>query len=395
MTWKKKTILVIFSIILVFFIVDVGYWNLRKKQFLAEAKFYEEILKQEKEWIRKNQGAEGEIYLNNTNANKETGDVNPYFACQAAMGLLSGEVTEDDIQCVTEYLSWHTRRLVESEGEICNYQVKNGILLSTGEYDSVDSYVAVFLTLLCEFVEKGGLLEDIESWQEAVEISFQKLQSLTEDQLTRVSEKKASFYLMDNAEVYEACDRMAHMLESETIPWKNPKERMAFSAAFKKAAEEYRDGIEKNLWNSEEERYEIGLSEGGDYFVFQGWDVLYPDAAAQIYPIACGFSSEETQREEQLYNKFCEQYDWQHLYLSDEFSWPVFAYVASKLKDMESAEIYLHTYNTKYKNNRSYPLHTADSGWTARTCGEVITFLKKEAEKGLWEILIDYMEGIA
>ena len=38
-----------------------------------------------KKWILENQGPEGEFYMNGSKA----GDVNPYFACMAALGLLA------------------------------------------------------------------------------------------------------------------------------------------------------------------------------------------------------------------------------------------------------------------------------------------------------------------
>ena len=40
---------------------------------------------QRKKWILENQDPEGEIYMNGSKA----GDVNPYFACMAALGLLA------------------------------------------------------------------------------------------------------------------------------------------------------------------------------------------------------------------------------------------------------------------------------------------------------------------
>ena len=60
------------------------YQNLRK-EIDTRQKWLETVLTEEKKWILENQGSEGEIYMNGSKA----GDVNPYFSCIAALGLLA------------------------------------------------------------------------------------------------------------------------------------------------------------------------------------------------------------------------------------------------------------------------------------------------------------------
>ena len=58
----------------------------------------------EKKWILENQGPEGEFYMNGSKA----GDVNPYFACMAALGLPETKnclITENREKAVNRYLT--------------------------------------------------------------------------------------------------------------------------------------------------------------------------------------------------------------------------------------------------------------------------------------------------
>ena len=84
-------------------------------------------------------------------------------------------------------------------------------------FDSVDSYIAVYLTLLSEYEEKGGRLSEAGDWQEALAVCAEKLEELNPGGLTQVSEKNQVSYLMDNAEVWEGCHRIRLLLESEDV----------------------------------------------------------------------------------------------------------------------------------------------------------------------------------
>ena len=84
---------------------------------------------QRKKWILENQGSEGEIYMNGSKA----GDVNPYFACMAALGLLAETkncpITETEQKAVGRYLDWHTGVLLETDGKMGIYRKEGGELI--------------------------------------------------------------------------------------------------------------------------------------------------------------------------------------------------------------------------------------------------------------------------
>ena len=118
----------VFFILIIVSSLIIGFaWIREKERCREKSEQFEEIVKKEKEWIRRNQGSKGEIYLNSLDKDGAK-DVNPYFACQAAMSLLSGNVTQEDMECVKKYLIWHTGELIRLDGIISNYRVKEGRL---------------------------------------------------------------------------------------------------------------------------------------------------------------------------------------------------------------------------------------------------------------------------
>ena len=79
----------------------------------------------------------------------------PYFSCSAALGLLAG----GDVEAAGRYIQWHFDHL-ERNGTIFDYtiEVEGGGVTETPAYDfdSVDSYAALFLILLDEYTKAGG-----------------------------------------------------------------------------------------------------------------------------------------------------------------------------------------------------------------------------------------------
>lgn len=377
-----------------FGVMDYTYRERKRDCYTEKIEEMRSLMEEEKAWILLNQGKDGEIYMNFPNQDGGDGAVNPYFACQAAMGLLTGEVTQKELAAVASYLSWHAKQVIAWEGEVPDYKRVEGKLWPTGTYDSVDSYAAVFLTLLSRYEEKGGALSSVDGCYEAVTICLEKLKSLTEDGLTRVSPGKDVFYLMDNAEVYEAYERTAALMASGDPLLESWEERESLKRSCVLAANACRAAVYDRLWNAVEGRYEIGTDGKGRPMNYDGWDVFYPDAVVQIYPAAFGLFPREKGAAVKLYQEFCGIYDWEHLLLvKEKFDWPVLSYAAVFLGDMERAETYLHEYRLKYGTDRAYPLHTADSAWAARTCEALIACYEKQRDTGLLEEMLKRVKG--
>lgn len=142
---------------LIIFCITVGiafmftyYQNLRK-EISVRQKWLETVLTGEKKWILENQGPEGEIYMNGSKA----GDVNPYFACMAALGLLSETencpMTETEKKAVGRYLDWHTGILLETDGKMGIYRKESGKLIYKEKADSEDGYLGMYLFLMGKY----------------------------------------------------------------------------------------------------------------------------------------------------------------------------------------------------------------------------------------------------
>ena len=117
---KNVMKLIIFCITVGISLMFIYYQNLRK-EIDARQKWLETVLTGEKKWILENQGPEGEFYMNGSKA----GDVNPYFACMAALGLLAETkncpITETEKSCWQvsglAYLDFETDGKWESTGK--------------------------------------------------------------------------------------------------------------------------------------------------------------------------------------------------------------------------------------------------------------------------------------
>ncbi len=354
-------------------------------EYESRERFAEEMLSEEKAWIMLNRGESGEIYLNRTKESA-AGDVNPYFACQAAMGLLAGEPTKDEMDAVAEYLNWHTKTLLAEKGMITNHRRGKNELRSTGKRDSVDSYVALYLTLLSEYEKKGGNVDRIENADAAVWLCAGTLRGLIKDGLTQVSSENDTRYLMDNAEVLEACRATARMLEKRGYK--------KLCGEYLGLAETVEKGIRQKLWQPKSGTYLVGLHAGEKTIEFSGWDKFYPDALVQIYPAVCGLTDEDAEEDAALYASFCRAFRWEEMDLGDaEFPWACVSYAALKQGDYERAEKYLERFKERYGEDRAYPFHTAESGWAARTCAGLLEHYRSGRKKGPLGTVIDMIRG--
>lgn len=373
---------------ILFYIYSWGnqkYIEDKQKQYAPKIENVTAIMETEKSWIGDNIGQDGEIYLNNAN---NTGDVNPYFACFAALGLLSGTPSSLQLVQVQNYLNWQTSQIIQYEGEVGNYGLKDQQLVVTGTYDSVDSYLGLYLILLCEYAEKGGSLSSIEGYESAIKISLKELASITKDGLTAVSEDAQIYYLMDNAEVYSAYEKLNNLLLSENETIDSITDADQILQQTEEAAISTQNAVETSLWNEEEKHFEVGLDEFGNTLEYSGWDRFYPDAIVQVYPAAFGVT-EIDQQQRELYQELCSYYNWENFDVNDDVSdWTVMAYIAIKMDDIERAEIFLDGYAEKYKNKREYPLHTGEAGWVARACEDLNIYYVKQAQSSILSDLL-------
>lgn len=395
---KKRVITSCIAILLgivscsIYYISNDRYKDMKEQYYLPKIQHLEEIIENEKAWIMRNQGESGEIYLNYSQDSKKARDVNPYFACFACMGLLEGDTTEENRSSVASYLNWNIQKIVEEDGVVSNYTMHDNTLVIASKPDSVDSYLAVFLTLFSKYIDTGGTFESLSNWQSALDIAFHKLKELTTDGLTVVSPEYRVVYLMDNVEVYQSYASIISILSSKHPLMEQWEEHTSWLTYFRECRKEAQASILKSLWNKKESRYEIGLDNAGKPLKFHSMDIFYPDGISQVYPIAFEFNPKEEINSKQLYDTFCTNFSWEDMSITDaKFAWPVLAYISASVGDIERTEQYISTYETKYDVERNYPLHTGDSGWMIRACQKICNYYIEEQKSNL---LYDYIQRL-
>lgn len=352
--------LIIFCITVCSVLVFIYYQN-RRKEIEARQTWLETVLTEEKGWILENQGPGGEIYMNGSKA----GDVNPYFACVAALGLLAETenrpITEAEKKAVGRYLDWHTGILLETDGKMGIYRKEGEKLIYREKADSEDGYLGMYLFLMGEYLEKTESTELPESWEKGIRLALKKLQSLMQDGITQVSEENTTAYLMDNLEVWKGL----YKLEQAGVE----DARLIRELRGKLQAQ-----IENTFWDDETQKWSIIR----DCDLYDPTE-FYPDGVAQIYPLIYGFPVKEKRTQKKLYVQFTEKFQWQKLSeRSTKFLWTMTGMAAAQVGDVKRLMELLRNYKTEYCAERKYPLYTGEAGWICMECEKLYELYERK-----------------
>lgn len=382
---RKKTVLILIAILLVLFMALL--WFLRQARFHQIADAYAAKAAAEKDWILSCQTDDGLILYSqwdeSQTAQKQV--VVPYFSSIAALGLLSGTVTEEQAEGARRYLLWYLEHLnteaqdpVNGDGTIYNYRVTldNGdtYIESTGDYDSVDSYAALFLMVANTYGHKVDRQFLAEHRYEVIRVADALLHTIQENGLSYAKAEYPIQYLMDNAEVYAGLRAGASLL-------KDIAPETAYPETLNQVADRLQTSFEDLLWNQNVRLYEIGLTEDAAPLECNAWNEFYPDSIAQLFPACFSVTDAKSPRAESLYQAFCQEWDWVHFehQRSGEstFYWCVLAYIAAVQNDEDRLRDFLCNYEEILEQNtRCYPLYTGDAGWVALACGYMEDFYR-------------------
>ncbi|KIL37336.1 hypothetical protein SD71_01225 [Cohnella kolymensis] len=285
--------------------------------------------------------------------------IEPYFANLAVIGLL--ESPEPSAKAAAEkWMSWYVSHLNKPDkfglpGTVYVHEVDaSGLEKSLDDYDSSDSYGATFLSVAAKYYKAGGseaFLRSIRADLEIVAASVVATQG--KDGLTRAKPNYPIAYLMDNCEVYEGLKDMAEL--EQTVFGDDLKSR-----SFKEKAARVRDGIE-SLWDEA----------AGAYQPHKGhppqWDVFYPDATAQLFPIANGVIAPDSVRAKRLWSGFNKHHSgWTRLDTSDSFPWAAAGYVSILMGDKAATSSYYQNVYAAYMPAGLWPWHAGESGFWMR-----------------------------
>jgi len=290
-----------------------------------------------------------------------TSKLSPYFSCSAALGLLEAGYIDE----VKSYIKWHIAHLETNDvsglnGTIYDYEitVKNGKITETkllnGEgqpdYDSVDSYAALFLTLLKEYVVKTGDKAFVKTYRSQIDRIYSTFAAVQNGNLTYAKPTYKMEYLMDNCEVVPGCRDAAYL-------YRTVFSDEAAAAKCDSLADVITIGV-NSLWNGARSNYNLAKGHPSN------WTKFYPDVSAQLFPVAFGVVSPENSREKAIYNKFKQECpSWVNL-TADAFPWVILTRASLAHKDYQTTATFLKNIKKKYIDANGTGWYCQESGLT-------------------------------
>jgi len=204
----------------------------------------------------------------------------PYFAGFAAVGLARATAFTGNSSFVAaawRHLEWHQAHMdTAAPHYITDYErsSRHNPWKSSGDFDSTDSYAALFLLALGEAFRVDPNITRLQALATGLAHSAVAINSTLNKGLTWAKPTYKMKYTMDNAEVFAGlaeCGPLADALGlTELAQWCRETARLVFDTA----------AVEL-------------VSTRGDYLVAAGeklanWTRKYPDALAQVFPPALG-----------------------------------------------------------------------------------------------------------
>jgi len=281
----------------------------------------------------------------------------PYFSCSAALGLLAG----GDIEAAGRYIQWHFNHL-EQDGTIFDYTIEveggSSTETSTNDCDSVDSYAALFLILLDEYAKAGGDRALLEAHREDIARVVAAMDAMKQLGLTYAKPNYKVFYLMDNCEVaagYRAAASLWGMLGNPLQALRCRLQAWCVTLA-----------VNLRLWNWGRGCYGYAVGNPADLAVF------YPDAAAQLFPVAFDLIKPGSGRAKRLYEGFLAGHpQWLEGHNNGDFPWVILARAALAMGDVETMAQYLRNVKALYMDGaasgRWYCQESGLAVWAAAT----------------------------
>ncbi len=337
---------------------------------------FREIYESETEWLASLQLENGAIPMTYAKNGRLT--MNPYFADFAALALLDN--AEKYADNVVKYMDWHFSHLNTAEedfngldGTIYDYVItmKDGRIESEAvsepdnadSYDTTDSYAATFLTVVYKYFLKTGdsdyLIAHTDDLKRITDVIFSNLQN----GLTYAKPNHRVKYLMDNCEVYEGAIAAAGIFEEIVLSGRNEFTDMRDDC--KALITTVKENINSKLWHFVGGYYRPGIAAYVSIptKIFS-WDLYYPQATSQLFPIICSVIEPDTKRAQSLYGKFCDSFEWERFDYPDDFYWGANVYAAAVMNDLDRVVTYMTEYSALIEKH-SWPLYNADSARTS------------------------------
>jgi len=317
--------------------------------------FLQEIIRREAEWLFTQQLLGGAVVTAYPGGKM----IIPYFANLALYGLAACRYYEERIK---KYMQWYLSHLEKPDlhgiyGSIYDYRLDScGREISTGRYDSSDSYGATFLTLARLYIENCG---DDTSWLRYCRHEFELiagavLATMQKDNLTLARPDWHVKYLMDNCEVYQGLKDYAWLLS--TI-WEDDLR----AAQFTELAGKVKNAVDSKMRVNGSycpAIYRFGLRKRPN------WKKWYPDALAQLFPIITGVVHPSDKISRRLYDGILRNYPrWFENTYPDSYTTTLVAYAAALLGDRWRLRQYVKNLDSNIlSRGHIWPYHAAEAG---------------------------------
>jgi hypothetical protein len=161
---------------------------------------------------------------------------------------------------------------------------------------------------------------------------------------------------MDNCEVYAGLRDLAKIFDQV---FHDANGRDFYNAH----ATDVFNGIEAQLWDKANNNYLTSVGAPAT-----NWATWYPDSTAQLFPVVFGVLTPTDPRGQRLYDTFNRKWaHWTTLGFNDAFPWVIVSGAAALRGDVNSANKYINTIQTKYVSpGFPWPWYCLEGGWFIR-----------------------------
>ncbi|MBR4467149.1 MAG: hypothetical protein IKS34_02465, partial [Clostridia bacterium] len=169
------------------------------------------------------------------------------------------------------------------------------------DYDSTDSYAAVFLELLLEYTDTfdSGYIIDKEQVVDTL-VNVMRATEVKGLGLTGAKPNYMVCYLMDNCEVYRGVTAAEELYRRI-----GNREKAESAKAF---AKKVQSAIISRLYSASDGCWYSGVFENGKPTGNADLSVFYPQGSCQLFPVVFGVDDPDSERAKTVYGKFKEAY---------------------------------------------------------------------------------------
>lgn len=320
--------------------------------------------------------------------------VMPYFSDTAVLGVIRADKamgTAEGREVCLNYINWYISSMNTAESDVNGvagtvydcfiFQSDDGRSVSLPlyaayasqyegqtnpyDYDSTDSYAALFLQLLSEYsdVYDSTFLEGREDVVDAL-INVLEATYVPTLGLTCAKPGYAVCYLMDNCEVYcgyaEAAKIYSRFFRNEEK-----------AEQCRRRAETVREAICNAMWDGESNAFLAAVdTEGRNIYDGNDLTAFYPQASCQLFPVLFGVISPDDPKAVLVYDRFGESFcggrkgsDWPNLDADGAYPWCILLRAVIAMGDFDTADSFLSTVRSRYIGmNHTYPYYCAEWG---------------------------------